>query len=83
MSVRADHKAVMTVWQIIGAPRPPADFAVGDRVETVSYYHWPGEVRSVFTTRAGKTCVAVECTQPGVEGVVQIYSPEQIRKYEE
>lgn len=53
-------------------------FKVGDRVEKVSGYKWPGEVVSVFLTIAGKERVVVECTVPEVAGALHIYAPEQI-----
>lgn len=53
---------------------------VGDRVEKVSGYRFPGEVVAIFVTRAGKYRIVVECTEPAVEGVLHIYSPEQVRR---
>ena len=51
---------------------------VGDRVEKVSGYKWPGVVVSVFETLAGKTRVVVECTVPEVAGALHIYAPDQL-----
>lgn len=56
------------------------EFQVGDRVEKVRGYKWPGVVVSVFETLGGKTRVVVECTVPEVRGALHIYSPEQIAK---
>lgn len=53
-------------------------FQVGDRVRKVKGYLWPGEVRSVFATKAGSLRIVVECTVPEVAGALHIYSPEQI-----
>jgi hypothetical protein len=62
------------------APFEPTTFAVGDKVEKIAGYKWPGEVRSIFTTLAGRARIVVECTVPGVAGALHIYSPEQLRK---
>jgi hypothetical protein len=43
-------------------------FQVGDEVEKVRGYRWPGKVVAVFTTIAGEQRVVVEC-----------YSPDQIK----
>jgi hypothetical protein len=62
------------------APPEPVTFAIGDKVEKVNGYKWPGEVRSVFTNCAGQPRIVVECTVPAVAGALHIYSPEQLRK---
>jgi hypothetical protein len=62
------------------APPEPVTYEVGDKVEKVKGYQWPGEVRSVFTSLAGQTRIVVECTVPEVAGALHIYSPEQLRK---
>jgi hypothetical protein len=54
-------------------------FQVGDEVEKVRGYRWPGKVVAVFTTLAGERRVVVECTVPEVAGALRIYSPDQIR----
>ena len=54
-------------------------FNVGDRVEKISGYKWPGVVRASFTTLAGHLRLVVECTVPEVAGALHIYSPEQLR----
>lgn len=51
---------------------------IGDRVEKIRGYRWPGEVRAVFTNKAGETRVVVECTVPEVAGALHIYSPDQL-----
>jgi hypothetical protein len=53
---------------------------IGDVVEKISGYRWPGVVRSVFTTIAGETRIVVECTVPEVAGALHIYSPSQLRR---
>jgi hypothetical protein len=55
-------------------------FRVGDRVEKKKGYRWPGEVRSVFTNKAGVTRVVVECTVKAVAGALHIYAPEQLQR---
>jgi hypothetical protein len=54
-------------------------FEIGDRVEKVSGYRWPGVVVSVFKTRAGETRVVVECTAPEVAGALHVYNPDQLK----
>lgn len=53
---------------------------VGDHVQKIKGYKWPGVVVSVFTTLEGHTRVVVECTVPEVAGALHIYSLEQIEK---
>ena len=52
---------------------------VGDKVEKVSGYRWPGVVVAVFETTQGKLRIVVECTVPEVVGALHIYAPEQVR----
>jgi hypothetical protein len=51
---------------------------VGDKVEKVSGYKWPGIVISVFDTLAGERRVVVECTTPEVAGALHIYNEKQL-----
>lgn len=53
---------------------------VGDQVEKVTGYRWPGVIIGVCTTLAGKTRYVVECTVPDVAGALHIYSPDQIKE---
>lgn len=53
---------------------------IGDRVEKVSGYKWPGIVVSKFITTGGDLRVVVECTVPEVKGALHIYNLQQIRK---
>lgn len=53
-------------------------FKVGDKVEKVKGYRWPGEVVASFVTLQGEYRVVVECTVPEVAGALHIYAPEQI-----
>ncbi len=54
------------------------NFKVGDRVEKVSGYKWPGVVVSVFDTLAGERRVVVECTVLEVKGALHIYNENQL-----
>jgi len=54
--------------------------AVGDRVEKITGYQWPGVVVAVFHTMRGEERVVVECTVPEVAGALHIYAPGQLRK---
>lgn len=51
---------------------------VGTSVQKVSGYSFPGEIRAVFTTRAGKVRYVVEATGREYAGMLHIFSPEQI-----
>lgn len=55
-------------------------FAVGDRVQKVKGYAWPGIVVSVFENLKGQTRVVVECTVPEVAGALHIYNEDQLAK---
>ena len=59
----------------------PQKFLVGDRVEKwTGDYTIAGEVRAVFTNRAGKTRYVVEHEIPGcVGGILHIYGPQNLR----
>ncbi len=51
---------------------------IGDRVQKVRGYRWPGVVVSVFETLAGHRRVVVECTVPEVAGALHIYNEDQL-----
>ena len=51
---------------------------VGDKVEKVCGYKWPGIVVSVFDTLAGERRVVVECTTIEVAGALHIYNEKQL-----
>lgn len=53
---------------------------VGDKVQKVKGYKWPGVVISVFTTLAGAERYVVECTVPEVAGALHIYNREQLEQ---
>ena len=52
---------------------------IGDKVEKVRGYKWPGVIVAIFHTLAGAERIVVECTVPEVSGALHIYSPDQIR----
>lgn len=54
------------------------NFKVGDKVEKVSGYKWPGVVVSVFDTLAGDRRVVVECTVEEIKGALHIYNEQQL-----
>jgi hypothetical protein len=51
---------------------------IGDTVEKISGYKWPGIIVAVFKTIDGKVRIVVECTVPEVRGALHIYNPEQL-----
>ena len=53
---------------------------VGDLVEKPKGYRWPGIVRSIFETGAGRTRYVVESISMETVGALHIYSGNQIRK---
>lgn len=54
------------------------NFKIGDVVEKISGYKWPGVVVAVFDTLAGERRVVVECTVSEVRGALHIYNLNQI-----
>ena len=56
---------------------------VGDHVEKVSGYKFPGIIAAKFTTCLGKVRFVVECTSPDVLGCLHIYSEKDIKIAEE
>jgi hypothetical protein len=57
-------------------------FAVGDKVEKVSGYKWPGVIVSVFDTLSGERRVVVECTVAEIAGALHIYNEKQLKVVE-
>lgn len=55
-------------------------FTIGEPVQKVSGYKWPGIVVAQFFTLEMKERYVVECTVPEVAGALHIYSPEQIAR---
>jgi hypothetical protein len=56
----------------------PPTFNLGDRVQKRTGYQYPGIVVSVFTTRAGSVRYVVEADHPRFEGMLHIYSEDQL-----
>jgi hypothetical protein len=52
---------------------------VGDKVEKVRGYKWPGVVVAVFQTLGGAERIVVECTVPEVAGALHIYNTDQLQ----
>lgn len=57
-----------------------ARFEIGDKVEKIKGYKWPGVIVSKFITTEGALRVVVECTVPEVRGALHIYNLDQIRR---
>lgn len=55
-------------------------FEVGDRVQKIKGYKWPGVVVSKFYTLDGALRYVVECTVTEVKGALHIYAPEQLER---
>jgi hypothetical protein len=55
-----------------------SQFKVGDKVEKVSGYKWPGVVVSTFDTLSGERRVVVECTVAEIAGALHIYNEKQL-----
>jgi hypothetical protein len=55
-----------------------AEFNVGDKVNKLRGYKWPGVVVARFQTLGGDTRYVVECTVPEVAGALHIYSPSDL-----
>lgn len=56
------------------------ELVIGDKVQKVKGYLWPGVIVAIFKTLNGKERYVVECTVPEVRGALHIYSADQIRK---
>ncbi len=55
------------------------ELKIGDKVRKISGYIYYGEVVAIFNTTAGKLRVVVE--QAGSQGMLHIFSPEQLELY--
>lgn len=64
----------------VAITHPHGEVGVGDQVEKCLGYKWPGEVRSVFTNRAGEVRFVVECTAEAVNGALHIFNGSQLRR---
>ncbi len=54
-------------------------FQIGDKVEKITGYKYPGIVVSVFVTTEKKLRYVVEADHRDFEGMLHIYSPEQLQ----
>lgn len=54
-------------------------FNLGQRVEKVKGYKWPGVVVAQFTNINGDIRYVVECTVESVEGALHIYSEHDLK----
>lgn len=57
----------------------PHELMVGEKVENIKGYKWPGVVVAIFKTTSGEWRVVVECTSKAVKGALHIYNLDQIR----
>lgn len=55
-------------------------FEIGDRAVTVKGARFEGEIRAVFTNRAGQQRVVVEATDQAFAGTLHVYPVEQLAK---
>ena len=56
------------------------EIKIGDCVEKIKGYKWPGKVVSVFFNLKEEKRIVVECTVSEVAGALHIYSPEQLKR---
>lgn len=57
-------------------------FKIGDKVEKITGYKWPGVVVSSFQNLKGEDRYVVECTAPDVAGALHIFNRSQLGKVE-
>ena len=55
-------------------------FEVGDYVVKISGYKFPGQVRAVVITRAGRTRYVIEAIGEEYAGMLHIFNSEQLKK---
>lgn len=51
---------------------------IGDKVQKIRGYKWPGVVVAVFYTLSGHRRIVVECIIEEVSGALHIYNPDQV-----
>jgi hypothetical protein len=61
-----------------GAKPAAAQFREGDQVAKPQGYPFPGEIRAVFRTKAGKWRYVVEATGDGYAGMLHIFDGERL-----
>lgn len=57
-----------------------SNFEIGDRISKPKGYSFDGEVRAVFTNRAGETRIVAELIGDNGGGMLHIFSPAQLCK---
>lgn len=57
-------------------------FGIGDNVRKVLGYPYPGEVRAVFTNRAGEVRYVVEATGDDYGGMLHIFDGDRLEPAE-
>lgn len=62
----------------MGKIEPEIMLAVGTPVQKHSGYSFPGEIRAAFRNRAGEIRYVVEATIVPYQGMLHIFSPNQI-----
>lgn len=51
---------------------------IGDKVQKVKGYSWPGVIVADFVNLKGQRRLVVECTVPEVSGALHIYNEDQL-----
>lgn len=51
---------------------------IGDKVQKIKGYRWPGVIVADFTTLSGQRRLVVECTAEAVAGALHIYNEDQL-----
>ena len=55
---------------------------LGDKVEKVKGYRWPGVIVADFQNYKGERRLVVECRHPDIMGALHIYNPSQLKVVE-
>lgn len=55
---------------------------IGDKVEKIKGYRWPGVIVADFCNYKGERRFVVECRHPEILGALHIYNPEQLKVVE-
>lgn len=55
---------------------------IGDKVEKLRGYKFPGVIVADFKNYKGERRIVVECRHPDILGCLHIYNPEQVRVVE-
>lgn len=73
------EKIIEILQMLMGHKLPGQDFAIGDRVEKVDGYLFPGIVKSAFKNESGQWRYVVECTVKETKGMLHIYNAKQLK----